>query len=197
MEAGIRVPASEVPNPCHWISPAECTYTHYYERSDSGASVTDPGTVNKAYSTGEIDCNNCNDPNNTMECSQTLEASFTESLSVSVNSAITVGGPIIEAELGNSIGSEQGRAITLSITCGGSVGPCSRSKYKAYQSARLGKKAEVTHTYTCFIETKSGPNPPCNVGNVASQSGGTRKSTANGNVGSQSGGCESEAVGCQ
>lgn len=194
-EATVRVPASEVPNPCHWIGSSDCTTSLYYERTDSGVTVTDAGSSEKVYGTGTNDCNNCADPVNTMNCSQTLEVTFSESISNSISSSITVGIEVIETSLESGMEISDGQESTLSTECGGTIAPCSRTKYKVYQTVTKNKKVSITHTYTCFSQTTGGPIPPC-TRSTASQNGGTTTSTATGNVGSQDGGCESTPVGC-
>lgn len=195
--AGVyNVPASEVPNNCTWIGNAACTNSVWYERNDSGLTLTDAGSPEKVYgkgdTTGTLDCNNCADESSTMNCSTTLNADFTEAFSAQLSSQLTVGGPVVEASLGSTIGAENGKSVGFSTTCGGSVPPETWSTYTVYQNVTKGRKAKISHIYTCKSKTTGGPVPDCPINNTVSQPGGSRTSTASGDKGSANGACESK-----
>ncbi len=184
----IRVPASEVPNPCEWIGDPDCSYERYYERYDSAVNESQ-GSGFKVFASGTVDCNNCNTRTATMNCSKTDVASFTETLSLSVSPGIS-GKVGIELELKGSIGSINGHSVGARFTCGGSIPPCTWTQFKGFQTVEKNKRASITHSYKCYSKTTDGPNPPC-VRTTLEQDGGSKESSGHGDKGSESsGGCE-------
>lgn len=195
---GMLVPASEVPGSCTWILDARCTHSTYYDRVDGAGIVESAGTPDTTEGTasgGELDCNNCADSKNSMNCMATLSVSFTATIQTSIDSSIGVKAGI-EASLKSAMGASGGETKTFTTTCGSSaIAPCSHTKYKIYQNVTRGKSVTVTSTYTCYCEITGGPNPPCVLG-TNSQSGGTRVSRASGDIPLMTGGCRSQGIAC-
>jgi hypothetical protein len=190
---GLTVPDDECPN--NWpdeVSPAECSYTHTCTRSDGAAEITDTGTPDTVLGAA-LDCDNC-DPGcpetvpPPMTCTDTLTVTYTESLSATVSGNIEVGGPGIKASLGSTIGAEDGRQMSGSVTCGsGAFAPCKKGSYNAQMNVYLNIKAKMVHTYTWNATKVSGPS---SCSGEHTDAGGTSTSTATGNKGSNSASCK-------
>jgi hypothetical protein len=188
----IRVPASEVPNTCAWLTNPDCHNTLFYERVDADPVFTNPGTPSTVLG-GSIVCDNCASKG-TQNCSHQLSASFTQTIVKMITITIQVAPEGIGGKFDRAFGTQDGTTVTFTVSCGGAVPPKSYITYTAYQNTIIGKTASVTSTYTCFARS-SGP-PPC-ANNTGSQPGGSVESTATGNLGSQNGGCKSIDGTCQ
>lgn len=179
--------------PANWgpeAGPAECSYVHTCTRSDSGASITDPGTPDVTLG-AELVCDNC-DPGcpetepPPLSCTEALTVTYTESLSASISSEIGVDAGIT-ATLGSTIGAEEGRQLSAEVTCGsGAFSPCKKGSYKSKMNVYLNVKAEITHTYSWVCTKVSGP-ASCN--GEHTDPGGETKSTATANKGSNTATC--------
>ena len=160
------------------VGNSRCTTVTTCERTDCAPVVTNAGTPGVVLG-GMINCDNCagcpDNPPSPMVCLEHLEACFTESLNVSVNSAITTGIPGIEAEIGSTIGAEDGREVCHGVTCGTeNFPPCKMGSYTATQTATNGITATMTHKYVWRKEWIGGPWP-CPIGQVSKEDAGTRK----------------------
>lgn len=192
---GVIVPDDACPN--DWgpeIGTPECSHTHTCHKTDGPITAGNAGTPATALST-RINCENCvpsqqgclckDAPPPPSKCVQVPSLSFTETVTATVATSVTVEGSAVvagvQAGLEASLGHSADRTITHTAECGTDTWtPCKVGAYEAYLAIRNGKSNTMTHTYQWeHVSTGCAGVPD---GTRTFSSAGTDQSSVTGNV---------------
>lgn len=190
---GVEVPATEVPNPAEWLTDARCNVAMRYERIDSDAEIMNEGDMGRVEG-GKYTCDAC-DSGSPATCSTELSASFTQAFEWEIATELEKDFAIVKAKLAGKIARSTSTEAKFTTTCSVSAPPHSKILVSCYQDTVLGKKAKITHDYTCYLDILSGPEQNCPVG-TSSQPGGSRRSIGTGDIGTLNGGCKITDYSC-
>ncbi len=150
----IQVPENECPrSPTPDLVPPGCTVEYVCWRTDGEVQIIDGGFGE--YVLGQsLDCRNCGgcpeNPPPPMRCESTLSVSFTESVTVQIDSGITVDAAVLETTLRNSIGHADQRTFNGSATCGTVSWPACRKGSPAYRVTLMVYRDRQTQVISSY-----------------------------------------------